>query len=90
MTPEEHLRTGDLTATLTALQDKIRANPADAKLRIFLFQLLCVMGDWKRAITQLKLSAEMDEAATMMAKTYREAIICEVYREKVFAAEKLR
>ncbi|GAA6159893.1 type VI secretion system accessory protein TagJ [Ruegeria sp. HU-ET01832] len=88
MTPEDHLRTGDLTATLTALQDKIRANPADAKLRIFLFQLLCVMGDWKRAITQLKLSAEMDEAATMMAKTYREAIICEVYREKVFAAEK--
>ncbi|WP_170783611.1 type VI secretion system accessory protein TagJ [Ruegeria lacuscaerulensis] len=88
MTPEDHLRTGDLTATLAALQDKIRANPADAKLRIFLFQLLCVLGDWKRAITQLKLSAEMDEAATMMAKTYREAIICEVYREKVFAAEK--
>jgi type VI secretion system protein ImpE len=88
MTPEEHLKSGDLDATLAALQDKVRANPADAKLRIFLFQLLCVLGDWKRAITQLKLSAEMDEAATMMAKTYREAIICEVYREKVFAGEK--
>ncbi|WP_171132987.1 MULTISPECIES: type VI secretion system accessory protein TagJ [unclassified Ruegeria] len=88
MTPEEHLKSGDLTATLSTLQDKIRANPADAKLRIFLFQLLCVMGDWKRAITQLKLSAEMEEEATMMAKTYREAIICEVYREKVFAGEK--
>lgn len=88
MTPEEHLKSGDLSATLATLQDKIRANPADAKLRIFLFQLLCVMGDWKRAITQLKLSAELDEEATMMAKTYREAIICEVYREKVFAGEK--
>lgn len=88
MTPEEHLKAGDLDATLATLQDKVRKDPANPKLRIFLFQLLCVLGDWKRAITQLKLSAEMDEAATMMARTYREAIICEVYREKVFAGEK--
>lgn len=88
MTPEEHLKSGDLDATLATLQDKIRKDPSNAKLRIFLFQLLCVLGDWKRAITQLKLSAEMDPLATMMAKTYREAIICEVYREKVFAGEK--
>ncbi len=88
MTPEEHLKAGDLSATLAALQDKVRANPADAKLRIFLFQLLCVLGDWKRAITQLKVSAELDPSALMMAQTYREAIICEVYREKVFSGEK--
>ena len=88
MTPEDHLRAGDLAATLQTLQEKVRAKPQDAKLRIFLFQLLCVLGDWKRAITQLKVAAELDEAATMMAKTYREAIICEVYREKVFAGEK--
>ena len=88
MTPEDHLKSGDLTATLAALQDKVRANPADAKLRIFLFQLLCVLGDWKRAITQLKLSGELQPSALMMAQTYREGIICEVYREKVFKGEK--
>lgn len=88
MTPEDHLRQGDLAATLEALQAKVRNQPQDAKLRIFLFQLLCVLGDWKRAITQLKVSAELDAGATMMAQTYREAIICEVYREKVFAGEK--
>lgn len=88
MTPEDHLKAGQPQLALAALQDKVRADPANAKLRIFLFQLLCVLGDWKRAITQLKLSAELDESATMMAKTYREAIICEVYREKVFAGEK--
>ncbi|GAA6178440.1 type VI secretion system accessory protein TagJ [Sulfitobacter pacificus] len=88
MTPEEHLKSGDLAATLTALQDKVRAEPAEAKLRIFLFQLLCVLGDWKRAINQLKLSGEMDPLALMMAQTYREGIICEVYREKVFKGEK--
>lgn len=89
MTPEDHLKSGDLTATLAALQDKVRADPADAKLRIFLFQLLCVLGDWKRAVTQLKLSAEMQPSALMMAQTYREGIICEVYREKVFAGDKV-
>ena len=88
MSPEDHLKAGDPGAALAALQAKVRANPGDAKLRIFLFQLLCVLGDWKRAVAQLKLSAELDEGATMMARAYREAIICEVYREKVFAAEK--
>ncbi|RVT84588.1 virulence protein SciE type [Rhodobacteraceae bacterium CCMM004] len=78
----------DVTGALAALQDRVRADPADAKLRIFLFQLLCVTGDWKRAITQLKLCAELDAAAIPMAQTYREGIICEVFRERVFAGEK--
>lgn len=88
MTPEEHLRSGDLDAALAALQDRIRANPADVKLRIFLFQLLCVIGDWKRAINQLKVCGELSPLTLPMCQTYREAIICEVYREKVFAGEK--
>lgn len=82
------LKSGDLEACLAALQAEVRAKPQDAKLRIFLFQLLCVLGDWKRAITQLKLCAELDPSALSMAQTYREAIICEVYREKVFSGEK--
>jgi type VI secretion system protein ImpE len=88
MTPEEHLRSGDLSAALAALQDRVRADAANPKLRIFLFQLLCVLGDWRRAITQLKVCGEMDPMALPMAQTYREAIICEVFREKVFAGEK--
>ena len=82
------LKAGDLSGALASLQDSVRANPDDAKLRTFLFQLLCVMGDWKRAVTQLKLCAQLDAAALPMAQTYREAIICEVFREKVFSGEK--
>lgn len=82
------LKAGNLSGALASLQDSVRAHPDDAKLRIFLFQLLCVMGDWKRAVTQLKLCAQLDPAALPMAQTYREAIICEVFREKVFAGEK--
>lgn len=88
MTPEDHLRGGDPKQALIALQDQVRADPSNPKLRIFLFQLLCVLGDWKRAVAQLRLSAELDPGATLMAQTYREAILCEVYREKVFNGEK--
>ncbi|UWQ35260.1 tetratricopeptide repeat protein (plasmid) [Leisingera sp. M527] len=88
MTPEEHLKAGDPRAALEALQQKIRGDASNAKLRVFLFQLLCVLGDWNRAIAQLKAAAGLDEGATVMAQAYREAIICEVYREKVFAGEK--
>jgi type VI secretion system protein ImpE len=84
----EFLKANDLAGTLDALQQAVRADASDAKLRIFLFQLLCVTGDWKRAITQLKLCAELEASALPMAQTYREGIICEVFREKVFAGEK--
>lgn len=88
MSAEDLLKAGDLDGALDALQATIRANAGTSSLRIFLFQLLCVQGEWDRAIRQLKVSAEMDPAATAMAQTYREGIVCEVYREKVFAGEK--
>lgn len=88
MTPEEILKSGDAEGALAALSEKVRANPGDNRLRIFLFQLMCVLGQWDRAIRQLKICGEKDPAALPMAQTYREAIICEVYREKVFAGEK--
>jgi len=85
---EERLKAGDLSGALDALQAAVRADAGRASLRVFLFQLLCVLGNWSRAIQQLKVSAEMDPGATPMAQTYREAIVCEVYREKVFAGQK--
>lgn len=88
MQAEERLKAGDLNGALEALQTAVRADAGKASLRVFLFQLLCVLGNWKRAIQQLKVSAEMDPGATPMAQTYREGIVCEVYREKVFAGEK--
>ncbi|MEP1355337.1 MAG: type VI secretion system accessory protein TagJ [Tateyamaria sp.] len=88
MQAEDLLKAGDLDGALAALQDAVRKDASSSALRIFLFQLLSVRGDWKRAIAQLKLSAEMDDVATQMAQTYREGIICEVYREKVFSGEK--
>ena len=41
---EQSLKGGDPAAALAQLQEQVRAAPADPKLRIFLFQLLCVLG----------------------------------------------
>ncbi|MEM8739868.1 MAG: type VI secretion system accessory protein TagJ [Pseudomonadota bacterium] len=88
MPAEDLLRDGDVAGALDALQADVRARPQDARLRIFLFQLLCVTGAWERAVRQVKVAAELDPAAEQMARAYREAIVCELYREKVFAGEK--
>jgi type VI secretion system protein ImpE len=87
MTALDHLKAGNLAETYDALTAEIRKSPADAKLRVFLFQLLCVRGEWSRALTQLKVCGEMAPDMMTMVQTYREAIACEMLREKVFAGE---
>ena len=62
----------------------MRAKPQDAKLRVFLFQLLCVLGQWDRALNQLNVAAQLDASALAMAQMYREAIRCELLRAEVF------
>ena len=49
-TPQELLKQGMPREALAALQALVRAQPQDAKLRVFLFQLLAVLGDWERAL----------------------------------------
>ena len=71
---EQAVREADLDAALQLLQEQVRARPADAALRIFLFQLLCVLGQWDRALTQLNVAAELDAEALAMAQMYREAL----------------
>ncbi len=87
MTALDLLRSGDLDAALAALQADVRREPSEAKHRIFLFQLLSVLGDWNKALTQLRLCGQLDAAALPMAQTYREAIACELVRERVFRGE---
>jgi len=85
----ELLRGGDLDRALAELQDQVRHNPADFKNRVFLFQLLVVMGQWDRALTQLNVAGELDAEALAMVQTYREALRCEVFRQQVFAGKRV-
>jgi type VI secretion system protein ImpE len=89
VSPEDSLRAGDAQQTLKLLQDQIRSKPGDAKLRVFLFQLLCVLGQWERALNQLNVATELDASTLAMAQTYREAIKCELLRAEVFKGHKV-
>jgi type VI secretion system protein ImpE len=82
---EELLKQGDLANSLERLQQSVRERPSDPGLRVFLFQLLCITGDWKRALSQLQLTAELDAINLPMVQTYRDAIACEFFRQQVFA-----
>jgi len=84
----QSLRDGNLEQTLQLLQDQVRNDPSAGKHRVFLSQLLCVMGQWDRALTQLSVVAELDAATIPMVQTYREAIQCEKLRHEVFAGNK--
>jgi type VI secretion system protein ImpE len=84
----ELLRAGDLTGTLAALQEQVRGDPSNAEKRVFLFQLLSVLGQWERAATQLEVAAELDAKTLAMAQMYREALKCEALRVDVFAGRK--
>lgn len=84
----QSLNKGDLSEALAQLQAEVRDSPADAKLRIFLFQLLAVNGEWNRALTQLNVAGEMDDANLAMVHTYREALGCEALRAEIFAGER--
>jgi type VI secretion system protein ImpE len=85
---ERSLQEARPAEALQLLQDEVRTKPGDAKLRIFLFQLLSVLGQWQRALTQLNMSAELDPGALAMAQMYREALRCEALRAQVFAGKK--
>jgi type VI secretion system protein ImpE len=85
MLAEQSLRDGRLQDALTELQDQVRKDPSNAGYRVFLFQLLCVLGDWGRARDQLKVLAELDAGSLAMVHVYGAAISCELLRGEVFA-----
>ncbi len=84
MTASALFAAGDLAGCLAQLQNDVRRQPADGKLRVFLAQLLMVTGDWERALTQLGVAAELDAGALPMLHAYSAAIQCERLRAHVF------
>lgn len=85
---EQYLQEGNLSDALIQLQNQVKKDPANAKLRTFLFQLLAVLGEWDRSLTQLNVSGDLDAANLAMVQTYREAIACEVLRKQIFQGSK--
>ncbi len=87
MNAEELLQAGRVEESLASLQDGVRKNAADPRLRVFLFQTLSVLGQWKRALNQLDVLANMGSDEMMLARIFQPVVHCELLREQVFAGK---
>ncbi len=85
MSAVDALRDGDLAQALADLQNEVRNSPDDPRHRVFLFQLLAVLGQWDRALTQLDVVRPLDPGAIAMVRTYESVLHCEVFRQGVFS-----
>jgi len=84
MSEKKLLFSGTIAGSLEDLKEKIRKAPARPELRTYLFQLLCVIGDYDRAMTQLNVAADMDEENKLMAQACGPLLNCEVLRQEIF------
>ncbi len=85
MTAKELLQQGKVEEALAALTNEVRAAPNDGKLRVFLFQLLAVMGQWERAANQLQVCNDQDPKTLLMAQVCGPALAAENLRADIFA-----
>lgn len=88
MNVEKYIETGNLKAALEEIENAILAEPGRADLRLVLFQLLSIMGDWDRALVQLNEVAVLNQDATVLIRIYRELLLCEAFRAEVFTGER--
>lgn len=86
--PENLLKEGRLNEALQALTVQVRSNPADAKRRVFMFQLLSLLGQWERAQNQLKVAGELDPGTTLMVGAYNVALEGERARAAVLSGQR--
>jgi len=88
MRAEELLGQGRPAEALEQLQEEVRNDPSNPKLRVFLFQLLCILGRWDRAMTQLNVAADLDANNLLMANVCRPALNCEALRAEIWAGKR--
>lgn len=87
-TPENLLKEGRPDEALQALTAQVRSHPADAPRRVFMFQLLALLGQWERARNQLKVAGELDPRNALMVGAYEVALAGEIARAEVLAGQR--
>jgi type VI secretion system protein ImpE len=89
MNPMESFKAGKLEEAIAALGGELRQNPADAKSRTFLFELLCFSGEYERAEKQLDVLAWNGSQSDLGALLYRGALNATKTRQNLFRDGKL-
>jgi len=72
-----------LVDQIARIEARIRSQPTTAPHRWALFQLLCIVGEWSRAIQQLQVWAKLEPGQGRTAQMYRDLIRAERWRAKV-------
>lgn len=85
MSAESLFREGRLAEAIQAAGAVLRDDPANAKQRTFLFELLCFAGEYDRAEKHLALLGEGNKDREMGGLLYRAAIHAERLRADLFA-----
>jgi type VI secretion system protein ImpE len=84
MSARELFQAGKLNEAVQALGAEVRDNPADARRRTFLFELLCFQGEYDRAEKHLHVLADATPDARMGAMLYFSALHAERVRQDIF------
>lgn len=82
---EAHIKAGRLEEALAAVQSLVRSAPAEPRARLFLFHLLCVLGQWERALNQLSVSRDLDAESVLLAQVFEPVVRAEMHRDTIFA-----
>ncbi len=88
MNADELVKAGRLDEALADLQKAVRDKPEDARLRIFLFQVQCVMGKWDKALVQLQVLADLNAETFLLSRVFQPVIHCEMLRADIFAGRR--
>ena len=81
------LRDYSVAEAIQLAEHQVKMYPVQASLRHSLFQLLCAIGDWSRALQQIQLCAQVDANYTREAQVFGELIRCEIYRHSCLQGE---
>lgn len=83
----DYLSDKTLVEVVKQLEQEIRKQPTVIEKRLFLFQLMVVMGEWQRALQQLQVCVGLDKEMASVAHIYGDLVRSEFYRNKVFSGE---
>jgi type VI secretion system protein ImpE len=75
--------------SLKTAMAQVKANPTNADLRIGLFRLFSLTGQWDRAVTQLTAAMELKADNALYAKAFLACIACERFRAEVFSGKRM-
>ncbi len=84
-TSRELYQAGQLQAAIQAVTAEVKASPADAPTRIFLFELLCFAGDWDRAEKQIGVLGQAGPNEALAVQVYLANLRAERTRERLFS-----